>query len=153
MRDKRTRDRWDDADTGVRVLVECEPEGSPTIIASLLERHGFDVRTCEGPGSHPCDLVEHGSCGLVDGADVVVNLLRDRTDGPAIAQEVAGMRRPPALVVEQGSAPARAEVDAPTSHDVVTVASPVTRKGLIDGISDALRHRDDPPTWWGDGSP
>ena len=153
MRRKPSRERWDDDASGVRILVESEPAGSPGIIASLLERHGFAVRTCEGPGCRPCELSEHGACGLVDGADVVVNLLRDPVDGPAIAQQVADLRRPPALIVEAGGAPSRTVDADPAATNVVTVATPVTRKGLLDGINDALRRRDQPAPWWGDGLP
>lgn len=144
---KPARPQWGHDDEGrVRVLLECEARDSPTIIASLVERHGFDVRVCEGPEEAPCDLVCKGSCELVDGADVVVNLLRGTDPDGEILDEVAGMRRPPAVVTTRSG-------DAPAPEHVVTIPDPVTRRALIHGISEALVQRDRPPAWWGDGYP
>jgi hypothetical protein len=58
-----------------RVLLECPSHASPSIVAAALRQEGFEVAVCEGPhGKSTCALVRDGSCTLVDGADVVVNL-------------------------------------------------------------------------------
>ena len=97
MRRRTARQSWGTReDDRVRVLLECEPHASPSIIASVIERHGFAVRTCEGPATGPCDLLDGGHCSLVDDADVVVNMLR----APAPARRsctrspLCGGRRP-----------------------------------------------------------
>ena len=70
---KSATQRWDESESNrVRVLLECPPAESPSIIASAIERRGYAVRTCEGPSVKPCALLDHGACALVDGADVVV---------------------------------------------------------------------------------
>lgn len=136
MGTKKPQPPWDAGSEGqVRVLIECQHTDSPTIIASVIEREGYAVRTCTGPDAGRCDLVEHGHCGLVDGADVVVNLLRDPVEGPQIAEAVASVRRPPALVVERPRAGAG---DAPGSGTVVH--PPITRASLVAAIDDALQH-------------
>lgn len=137
---------WGAEDDGrVRVLIECQHTDSPAIIASVIEREGYAVHTCQGPDAGPCDLVEHGHCGLVDGADVVVNLLRDPVEGPRIAEAVASVRRPPALVVERPRPRAGddADADAPRSPSTV-VHPPITRAGLVAAIDAALQSRPHP---------
>jgi hypothetical protein len=127
---RRTWSREDD--TRVRVLLECEYTDSPGIIANLLEREGFDVLTCEGPRSQSCHLIDDGHCQLVDGADVVVNLLRDPDVRGTVASEVAAVRRPPAVVVE-GPRPS----PEGSSH-LTYVTAPPTRDALLRAINDAL---------------
>lgn len=136
MGTKQPRSSWD-VETGgqVRVLIECQHTDSPAIIASVIEREGYAVRTCTGPDAGRCELVEHGHCGLVDGADVVVNLLRDPVEGPQIAEAVASVRRPPALVVERPRR--RGDDDLGTA---TVVHPPITRASLVAAIDDAL-HR------------
>src|SRR5690606_28116427 len=93
---------WAPDDPRSRVLLECAASSSPSIIARVVERHGFAVRTCEGPGDRGgCDLLDHGACALVSGADVVVNMLTgwDPTSSEVLAA-VLDERRPPATVVE-----------------------------------------------------
>ena len=76
MRDDTDHRPWEEGSSRTRVLLECAASSSPSIIARVVERHGFDVRTCEGPGDRGgCDLIDHGACALVSGADVVVNML------------------------------------------------------------------------------
>jgi hypothetical protein len=131
-------------DDRVRVLIECQHTDSPAIIASVIEREGYAVRTCTGPDAGGCDLVDHGNCALVDGADVVVNLLRDPVEGPRIADAVASVRRPPALVVERPR-PRATDEDSSTAPGATVVHPPVTRASLVAAIDDALAPRTDPP--------
>lgn len=121
MRREKARPCWDDESTPrVRVLLECESTDSPSIIASVIERHGFAVRTCEGPRERRCRLLEDGVCELVDEADVVVNMLRSSPTGPRVLRAVAQTRRPPALVA---------------------VPLTTTTRDLIEGIRVALERR------------
>jgi len=141
MRRRSARQPWSDApDPRARVLLECGPEAAPSIVASVIERHGYEVRTCEGPGSGPCDLLQDGACALVDGADVVVNMLG--TSGSTVLAQVSGQRRPPAVVAEmtrpQVKAVARSGPDGTVPAEHVTVVhTPVTTRQLIDAIEAA----------------
>ncbi|MEZ5177489.1 MAG: hypothetical protein R2746_04175 [Acidimicrobiales bacterium] len=144
MTSKRSQRPWEDEpDDRVRVLVECQHTDSPGIIATVVEREGYAVRTCEGPDIGRCELVEHGHCGLVEGADVVVNLLRDPEEGPKIADAVASLRRPPALVVERSRT--RATPGTDVSHGGPTVVHPpITKASLVAAIDEALQDRPTP---------
>ena len=145
MRRRTTREPWARRDDDrVRVLLECEPHSSPSIIASVIERHGFAVRTCEGPSFDHCDLLEGGACALVDDADVVVNMLRSR-DRDVLA-ELAGRDPAPAVVAEmthaQASGAAGSEPGAgapPYDLDRITVVeTPVNTRALIEAINEAV---------------
>lgn len=144
MRRGSARRPWSDGEEGrVRVLVECEPEFAPSIIASVIERHGFEVRTCDGPHGAGCDLLENGACALVDGADVVVNMLCNREPGRRVLSEVAGLRRPPAVVAEMTQPQVLAATgtggDAPAVdlERVTVIEMPVKSGALIDAINAA----------------
>lgn len=116
----------DDGDR-VRVLLECSPDASPSLIASLIEREGYAVRTCEGPTDDACDLLDRGACSLIDGADVVVNLLDGTPSERAVLGATERLRRPPAIVAQMGN------------------ASTLTRRALLDDIDEALDRRADAP--------
>ncbi len=171
MNKKPVRESWSDSDgTRARVLLEGGPEYSPSVIAPIVERHGFEVRTCEGPThDHGCDLLDNGTCALVDGADVVVNMLSTSLDGPMVLDAVTGLRRPPGVVATDnietdGSAagpPASGSGgeafvehrDGPTttSPPVTVIRGPVTRERLISSIHEALERSRRPHPIWGDG--
>ena len=156
MRDDTDHRPWDGGSSRTRVLLECPASSSPAIIARVVERHGFDVRTCEGPGDRGgCDLIDHGACSLVSGADVVVNMLAagDRASSDVL-DAVLGERRPPATVVEL--TPARlAEVevggDRIGPRSVTVIETPVSAVDLIRGIHTAIERRERSVPWWGDG--
>lgn len=172
MRRTPTRESWDEStDDRVRVLLEFGPESSPSIMAAIIERHGFEVRSCEGPDhDHGCDLIENGMCALVDGADVVVNMLSTPLDAPMVLDAVTGLRRPPAVVATDTTAArrdaaARSEVDPsdadgstehtsePARHSppVTVMHGAVTTATLINSIHDALERSRRPHPVWGDG--
>ena len=151
-------EQWgDEADPRLRVLLECEPSASPSIVASVLERHGYSVRVCEGPTVHRCSLLEKGACELVDGTDVVVNMLHETGDGPTVHEEVLAGRRPPAVVLEmtptadRGSAgnPSRAPYTA--KEHLTVLETPVNTAKLIVSVERAVAARDRPVPIWGDG--
>lgn len=150
---------WEDEPTAkVRVLLECPSSSSPSLIAGMLERHGYGVRVCEGPDRrHACPLLDGGTCGLVNGADVVVNLLQHGPEPEArqVLGALSDERRPPAIVAEL-SRPELARRDRsgdPGFHRdrVSVVHSPMTSATLLAALDDALRHRHRAPPVWGDG--
>lgn len=146
MRRSATREPWDDStDTRPRVLLEGGPEYPPSVIAPIIERHGFEVRTCEGPTHESgCDLLENGMCSLVDGADVVVNMLSTPVEAPMVLDAVTGVRRPPGLVATEAAATAE-------SPPVALIRGPVTKSKLINAIHEALERSRKPSPAWGDG--
>ncbi|MEI2699970.1 MAG: hypothetical protein V9E94_17135 [Microthrixaceae bacterium] len=136
---------WDDAPPEkVRVLVECPPEHTPDVIAGILERNGYAVRTCEGPDKrHHCPLVTTGSCNLVSGADVVVNLFGGSNPHTSeVLTAITDERRPPAVVTE---VPAP-EIQRRDDYDnwwfdrgrVHIVESPLTTATLLAAIESTL---------------
>lgn len=117
-----------------RVLLECE---NPTIqdgLERVLHENGFVVSVCAGPSSRSsgCALLEHGRCGLVDDAQIVVHAL-DPTD-PSNREVLATLM--------QGHAHASIVVEA----DLVTgdepgnvrrVRFPMSRGALLDAVRHA----------------
>jgi hypothetical protein len=153
---RQVRSGWTKADESkVRVLVECPPAGSPSIMATALEREGYEVRTCEGPSVRSCDLLTDGTCGLVDGADVVVNLLGSDPTGREVLRAASAIRRPPAVVAEMTEAQAVAlAVECGGCVDpgrVTVVQPPLTRQALVEAIDESLAAQRRATPIWGDG--
>lgn len=153
-----SREPWsNEPSSRIRVLLECEPEFLPPVFVPALERHGYSVRTCEGPRHRGCDLFDNGACALVDGADVVVNLFHETVTGSRIRDAVTATRRPPAVVTEmtptQSRTAAGGKTRTPTANmDHITVLrSPVDTKRLITAIQEAVAQQDRPLPIWGDG--
>lgn len=146
MHHSATRGSWEDSTgTRPRVLLEGGPEYPPSVIAPIIERHGFEVRTCEGPTHEGgCDLLDDGTCALVDGADVVVNMLSTPVEAPMVLDAVTGLRRPPGAVATESAATS-------VSPPVAVIRGPVTKWKLMSAIHEALeRSREESPAW-GDG--
>ncbi|HKY14414.1 MAG TPA: hypothetical protein VJM33_05780 [Microthrixaceae bacterium] len=141
MRARCTKGWNDESSDRPRVLIECTPEASPTIIASVVERHGLAVRTCVGGAERRCDLLDHGNCALVSGADVVVNLLGQHHEtGRCIAEAVLAERRPPALVIEVPAAEASQRDQG--AGEPTLLARPLRTATLLGAIRGALTSRD-----------
>ena len=80
-----------------RVLLECPPHYSPTLVAAVLEPEGFEMAICEGRAADAsCALARGERCALVDGADVVVNLFGISEPQYVDLVHDVGRRRPPA---------------------------------------------------------
>lgn len=171
MRDNTEHLPWDATSSRPRVLIECPASASPSIVAQVVQRQGFDVRTCVGPQDRGgCDLIDKGTCALVSGADVVVNMLdaQDRS-APAVLGAVMAERRPPATVVEltlartaalrrHADGHADGHVDGHAGGHVgelgaTVITTPVTSADLIHGINTAIERRERTAAWWGDGCP
>jgi len=158
VRRKDHKPTWGDADDGrVRVLLECSPHLSPSIISKVIEDDGYDVRTCEGPSKgHECSLLAQGECELVTGADVVVNMLRGpESDDHRVLDAVSGQRRPAPVVVEM-TGPRIKQLEAHETElahpdQVTIIKSPISRHDLIEGIEAALAKQADSVPRWGDG--
>ncbi|MGB2756863.1 MAG: hypothetical protein WBD02_04290 [Acidimicrobiia bacterium] len=122
-----------------RVLLECPSDLSPSIIATVIERHGMDVHICEGPADGgKCSLLDSGTCDAVNEADVVVNMLgQRRAHGRQIAEAVRTMPDGPALVIEASDNElARPDV----STEGATVLKPsFSARSLLIAIRDGRR--------------
>ena len=143
MTDQPRHRPWGPEGDRTRVLMEIPASSSPSVIADMVERHGFEVRTCEGPGDRGgCDLIDHGACALVSGADVVVNMLHaGDAGGGDVLDAVIHERRPPAVVAEftqphQDRATSAGSPATPEQAWTV-LTTPVTSKELLAGISEA----------------
>ena len=71
-----TNPRWPEDVNGPRALVECEDAAIQDGLMRVLREHGYAVAACAGPQSRSsgvCPLVDEGACGLVAGADVVLD--------------------------------------------------------------------------------
>lgn len=117
-----------------RVLLECPAEESPGIVASVLERAGFDVVVCEGPvAGRRCPLAAGEGCATVHAVDVVVNMLGTSTPQQAEvlpALDHAGAR-PPAVV-------AMLEDPAGAGPHARTLGRRVSGDALVAAVTDAL---------------
>ena len=157
MDNRPTGSAWDDAPPeAIRVLVECPDYKSPSVIAELIERDGYAVRVCGGPDrDHSCPMVTERSCTLVNGADVVVNLLSGPDRQPqAVIGAITSERRPPQVVTQMPTptiARRNADDDWDFDRDRVTILSgPLSSAAIMEGIQAALRRRDRPQSQWGD---
>jgi hypothetical protein len=129
------------------VVIECTPDASPDLIAEVVERHGIAVRTCSGDLDRGCELLERGTCALVTGCDVVVNLLGQHHEiGRRIAEAVQAERRPPALVVEVGSAECSGGEEG--AGEPILLARPLRERTLLDAIERGLASRNAPAPRW-----
>lgn len=134
----------------MRVLVEGAPHDSPEVIAGVVARRGVDVAVCTGPGDGVrCPLLRDGACELIDGADVVVNLLAN-DDGRRIADATLSQRRPAQLVYEvRLSETCR---NGPPPEGAELVPTPVTQRSLLEAVDAAIgRALPAGGPVWGDG--
>jgi hypothetical protein len=94
---------------------------------------------------------------LVDGADVVVNLLEGTVDGARIRDAVAAIRRPPAVVADMKPArlphasSEKGATPAVGTDRITALESPLDMTKLITAIEEALVHHNRPLPIWGDG--
>jgi len=112
-------------------VVECGDHDLSDAAASALTAGGHRVMTCTGPDdSHRCPLLETGSCSLLDGADVVVNLFA--LDGEEVNDVLGRIRStlPDTPVVVEASA-----AEQQRHHDaldgVFVVEPPLRRTRLL----------------------
>lgn len=123
--------RWPRDATGPRALVECDDPVVQDGLVRALRQHGYAVAACAGPharAAERCPLVDHGSCGLVTDADVVVHTL-DAAD-PGHREVLAAVRRHapdvPVLVESTGSG------NGPEGCEILRY--PLTTGSVIDAV-------------------
>ena len=118
-----------------RVLVEYPPAGTPTVLADVLERAGFDALVCDRPADHPesCRLLQGGACDLAAGADVIFNGfgLAEPEHREIIARLRAGHPDTPLVVETTGP---RAEANADLLGGCIRCDSPLRARALVDAV-------------------
>lgn len=117
-----------------RVLVEDPDGANQWAIHRALTKAGFDVATCDGPTSFPdgrCPLVEHGSCALVDGADVIYNALPLREADSRILLRTLRRRAPLTPVLVEAPI-AQADLWPDTLRDCTVVGTPASALELAE---------------------
>ena len=126
-------------------------------MVSVIERHGFAVRACENPEAEGCDLLDHGACTLVQGADVVVNILPCSAAARQVLDETTRLRRPPTVVAAAHLAPGPRSLDSGPSTTrvnttpVTLLGSTVTPAELVDVLTAAVDRSSRGVPAWGDG--
>lgn len=147
MTERRERAAWSEESDRVRVLVECAAHDNPDFVADVVGRQGVDVTVCTGPGDGVrCPVLRGGACELVDGADVVVNMLVS-DHGRRIADRVLAQRRPAEVVYEVRLSEVRRNGSPP--DDAELIATPVTQDRLLRAVGAAIERARPPggPVW------
>jgi CheY-like chemotaxis protein len=139
------RPEWPaDAAPGSRIVVECRDHDLSDAAASALEAGGHTVMTCSGPDDvHRCPLLETGSCALVDGAAVVVNLLGLDGDEPNEVLRRLRSTTPDTPVVVEASAAER-DRHGDALDGVFVVEPPLRRSRLLAEVTRAQVGLDEP---------
>lgn len=109
--------------------------------ARVLRDDGCDVGACTGPdATHVCPLLQRGSCPLVAGSDVVVDLF-----GLGDAEHWALLRalrvRHPELPVVADVAPGDRHRDPALLEEVALLERPLRSSDLSARVAEALRLR------------
>ena len=127
----------DDQDR-TRVLLEYPHTGTPTVLADVLERAGYDSVICEGPAESPdsCRLLRNGECELAADADVIFNGFGlSKEEHRRIVGELRECYPEAALVVE--STRLRAEANAELLDGCSACHSPLTAEALLGAVERA----------------
>lgn len=134
-----TAPEWSVEDTGARVLVEATDGLTRDVVTRILSREGYAVLGCEGPegGDGSCPLTVGRECAAVEGADVVVQVLR-QTD-PRTQEVLIEIKR------HRPELPVVVEVAAPTVdrypelfENCRILPQPMTAASLADAVGLAL---------------
>lgn len=123
-----------------RVLVEYPLARTPTVVADVLDRAGYEVAICDGPGTRPgaCTLLRTGACALAEDADVVLNGFGlSRSGHRAIVSALRSTYPDTPLLVEV--APPRAEEHAELLDGCRRCHVGLTSTGLIEAVTEAAR--------------
>ena len=126
-----------------RVLVEYPSSGTPTVLADVLERAGYEPVICEGPGDTGgvCPLVRSGECLLVAEADVIFNGFGL---GTAAHREIVQKLReiyPETPLVVEATQP-RAEENVELLDGCALCRTPLTASALVEAVDQACAGQD-----------
>jgi hypothetical protein len=127
---------WPDgAGGGPRVVVECRDDVLADAAAGTLSAAGYHVMSCVGPDDrHRCPLLDGGGCPLVEGADVVVDMLGFGDDDGARVLGRLKERYPDTPVVAEASTSERAR-HADDLSGVFIAESPMRGAGLLTQVA------------------
>lgn len=130
---------WDTAGSERPRAVVCTRDGVLAVAAArVLGDDGCEVRACSGPDeSHLCALLQNGSCPLVDGSDVVVDLF-GLGDAEHWALLAALRVRYPELPVVADVAPGDRHRDPRLLEEVELIERPLRSSHLVASVDRAL---------------
>ncbi len=131
---------WSRHDTGPRVLVETTCFVKRDVLATILTRNGYSVRTCGGPeaSDERCPLADHEECTRVAGADVIVHSMRHSDPrNREVLLEIQRRYPDVPLVVE---VPKPIVAKYPGDFEACRVVpQPITRSTLLEAVDEVLR--------------
>jgi hypothetical protein len=122
----------------VRVLIEYPREGTPTVLADVLTRAGYEPLVCQGPSDDPasCRLLRNGECALAAGADVIFNGFGLGAEQHRhIISELRAAHPDTPLIVE--ATRPRADENADLLDGCRRCDWPLTAGGFVDAVRDA----------------
>lgn len=131
------RPEWDG--DGPRVLVEYPDFATPSALAARLNDMGYVTEVCTGPGDCAgcCELLNRGSCSLVEEADVVVNGFGLGTGEYRAILRALRARYPDTPVVVEATEP-RAREHPELLVDCIVTHTPLTSRSLLDAVGEAV---------------
>lgn len=129
---------WPPASDRPRVLIEYPEARSPSVLASVLDRAGYEPLICESSADarYPCRLLTDDECELAAGADVIFNGL---SLGEEKHQEVIRALRshhPDTPLVVEASRPAAAK-HADLLEGCTRCRTSLTSKLLVEVVDEA----------------
>lgn len=135
---------WSDqAGEQPRVLLTCPAHATPSAVAVTLGRAGFDVAICEGQAAkQDCALLDHGSCPLVPGADIVVDCHGVREGPPRDLLVALREHYPEKPVLVEVTMP-ESEPNQELLRDTHVLHPPISSQRLIDEIRSTLEESAD----------
>lgn len=134
---------WPETHDRPRVLIESSDGAMRWAEETLLERAGYEVRTCEGPSQFKdgrCPLVTTGECGLAWDADVVYNQLSLH---PECNREIVVAMKDylPDIPLVVETVPHEAEREAELLDGIAVEAGGPTAQRILNGVKRALGRR------------
>lgn len=115
-----------------RLVVETDDPALEISDFRCYQQAGFDVVVCHGPDrTHPCPAATGEGCEAVEGADVVLNALRDADTQRVVVDAVRATAPRVPMVVNVA--------DGMTDDDLPDGCVRLTRTVSVAGLTDAVR--------------
>lgn len=115
-----------------RLVVETDDPALQASEFRCYQQAGFDVVVCHGPdGTHPCPAATGLVCEAIEGADVVLNALRDADTQRVVVGAVRATAPGVPMVVNVA--------DAMSDDDLPEGCVRLTRTVSVAGLTDAVR--------------